>query len=231
MALADDILTLRDRAILDLTSAHDYFADTVLAWDLVRLYVSTGGMVNQQNVVTGTTSSAGDLLDRAPSYIAMTLTESTFQHFIAIFESYFFDLLRLWLLAYPQSLSGKKVDFKTVLELPDKEALTLYVVNRELNEVLYERPAAWFAYLEEKVKLGCPAAEEIDRLAEAKATRDVLAHNRGIVGKSYVAKAGSLARFKIGERIDLSEPYHRAVWELLCKLVEDVSDAAVAKVV
>jgi len=47
-----------------------------------------------------------------------------------------------------------------------------------LNEVLYERPAEWFAYLQEKVKLGCPSAVEIERIAEAKATRDALIHNR-----------------------------------------------------
>ena len=54
-----------------------------------------------------------------------------------------------------------------------------------MNEVLYERPSGWFAYLETKVKLGCPSGEEIERIAEAKASRDVLLHKRGIAGKTY----------------------------------------------
>jgi hypothetical protein len=79
------------------------------------------------------------------------------------------------------------------------------------------------------VKLGCPSADEIARLAEAKATRDVLVHSRGVAGKVYESKAGKLARYKDGERTDLPEPYHRETWELLRKLVADISDATVAK--
>ena len=48
------------------------------------------------------------------------LAEATFQQFISTFENFFFDLLRLWLMAYPRNLIGKKVDFKDVLDEPDK---------------------------------------------------------------------------------------------------------------
>jgi hypothetical protein len=122
------------------------------------------------------------------------------------------------------------VDFKAILEAPDKDAIILLAVNKELNEVLYERPASWFAYLEDKVKLGCPTADEIDRIAEAKASRDALVHNRGIAGKTYESKAGRFARYKDGERIDISEPYHRQIWELIRKVVADISNTAIAKV-
>ncbi len=94
----------------------------------------------------------------------------------------------------PKSLMGRKVDFRTVLEAPDKDAITSFVVGKELNEILYERPAGWFAYLEDKAKLGCPSREEIDRLAEAKASRDALVRNRGVASSVYVSKAGGLAR-------------------------------------
>jgi hypothetical protein len=104
------------------------------------------------------------------------------------------------------------------------------VVNRELNEVLYERPADWFAYLEDRAKLGCPTADEIDRIAEAKAARDALVHSRGIAGKPYESKAGKFARFKAGEKIDVPEPYHRETWLLIRKVVTDLSNAAAAKV-
>lgn len=132
-------------------------------------------------------------------------------------------------MAYPRSLIGKKIDIRTVLDSPDKEAILLSAVNKELNEVLYERPAGWFAYLDEKVKLGCPTADEADWIAEAKASRDALVHSQGIAGKSYLAKAGKLARFVEGERIEIPEQYHRQVWDLLRKVVADVSTAAAAK--
>ncbi len=229
MALADDIRALRDRVLADLNSAHDYYTDTKIAWRIVHKLVAAGHTFAVRNITTGTVTTQADLAAKARGYVAEQLAEATFQHFISIFENWFFDLLRLWLVAYPQNLIGKKVDFKAVLDAPDKDAIVLLVVNKELNEVLYERPAGWFAYLEDKAKLGRPAADEIERIAEAKASRDVLVHNRGIAGKPYEAKAGRLARYKDGQRIDIPEHYHRGTWDLIRKVVADVSDAAIAK--
>jgi hypothetical protein len=79
------------------------------------------------------------------------------------------------------------------------------------------------------VKLACPTADEIDRIAEAKASRDILVHNRGVATKTYESKAGKHARFKDSEQIDISERYHRETWELFRKVVADVSNAALAK--
>jgi hypothetical protein len=132
-------------------------------------------------------------------------------------------------MAYPRNLSGKKVDFADVLEAPDKDTITSRVVTKEVNEILYDRPAGWFVYLEDKVKLGCPTQDEIAQLAEAKASRDVLVHNRGLASKTYESKAGKLARYKDGQRIDIPENYHRETWELLRKVITDISNAAIAK--
>ena len=229
MALADDIRTLRDQVAADLNAAHDYYTDTKIAWDLVDEYVSAGKTFAVKNTATGTETTQADLAAKVPGYVTQRLTEATFQQFISSFEHYFFEFLRLWLRSFPQNLLRRKVDFKDVLDAPDKDAITLLVVNKELNEILYKRPADWFAYLDELVKLGCPTADEIDRIAEAKASRDVLAHNRGVASKTYVSKAGRLARCKEGERIDLSESYHRQTWELIRKVVADISNAAIGK--
>lgn len=230
MALSDDIRTLRDRALADLNSLHDYYMDTKIAWRIVHKVVAAGNTFTIRNMTTGTVATQVDLSAEARGYVSEQLTGATFQQFISTFENFFFDLLRLWLMAYPRGLVGKKVDFKDVLDAPDKDSITLVVVNKELNEILYERPAGWFAYLEDRVKLGCPTAGEIDRITEAKASRDVLVHNRGIAGKLYESKAGNLARFKDGEKIDIPEHYHRETWELIRKVVTDVSNAAIAKV-
>jgi hypothetical protein len=154
------------------------------------------------------------------------LTEATFQQGTSIFENFFFELLRLWLTAHPESLARKTIEFKSVLDLPDKDALIQLVVRKELNDLLYKKPAEWIAYLHEKVKLGCPSDGEIRRIAEAKASRDVLMHHRGIANKTYEAKAGELARFRDGERIEIPKDYHRETWELIRKVVSDISDAA-----
>jgi hypothetical protein len=230
MALSEDLRGLRDRALADLASAHDYYADTKIAWRVVHKVITAGTTFRVRNTTTGTVTTEAELAAKARGYVAEQLTEATFQQFVSIFENFFFDLLRLWLIANPRSLGKRQVDFGTILELPDKDAVTEIVVRKELNEVLYDRPTQWFAYLKEKVKLGCPSTDEIDRLAEAKASRDVLVHNRGIANATYLSKAGRLARFRDGEKVTIPERYHREVWELIRKIVSDVSDAAIAKV-
>jgi hypothetical protein len=230
MGLANDIQALRDRVLSELNAAHDYFADTKVAWDLVGDSIVAGSTFSIENKATGTVTTHASLAGKARGYVARQLTEATFQQFITIFENFFFDLLRLWLVAYPHSLGAKKVDFEKVLDAPDKAAITLIVVDKELNELSYERPKDWFKYLNEKVNLSCPAADEIDAIAEAKATRDVLVHNRGVANKTYELKAGKLARYKDGQRMDIPDHYHRQTWELIRKLVRDICNATIAKV-
>ncbi len=158
MSLVDDITSLRDRVLADLNSAHDYYTDTRIAWELVRRFVAAGQTLSIRNLTTGTTTTHVELAAKSRGYVAEQLAEATFQQFISIFENYFFDLVRLWLTAYPKSLGSKKIDFKEVLDSADVESLIARVVNRELNEILYIRPAGWFDYLEEKAKLRMPLA-------------------------------------------------------------------------
>lgn len=229
MALADDIGALRDRALADHNDAYDYYADTKLAWRIVHTVMQVGLKFSIRNTTTGSTTTQVELASKARGYLVEQLAEASFQQSISVFESYFFDLLRLWLLAHPKFLGKKQVDFQSILDAPDKESITLLVVDKELNDVLYLRPAGWFAYLNDRAKLGCPTASEVEQLAEAKATRDVLVHNRGTATKIYESKAGKLARFKEGQRIDVPEQYHRETWELIRKVIVDTSTAAIAK--
>ena len=229
MTLPDEIRSLRDRALNELNTAHDYYVNTQAAWIIVQKYIGQGNTFTIKNRITSTITGQDNLATMARGYVTEQLAEATFQQFVAIFENFFFDLLRLWLVAHPRNLIGKKVDFKAILEAPDIDSITRMVVDKELNEVLYERPAGWFAYLEDKVKLGCPSVDEIERIAEAKASRDALVHNRGVAGKTYESKAGKLARYAEGQTIDIPEAYHRGVWELIRKVVSEVSDAAIAK--
>jgi hypothetical protein len=129
MALTDEIRGLKDRVLADLNSAHDYFTDTKIAWDIVREAIVSGRAFTIRNTTTDTVTTQGDLADRSRGYVSRQLAEATFQQFISIFENYFFDLPRLWLIAYPKSLIGKQIEFKIVLDSPDKDAITLLVVN------------------------------------------------------------------------------------------------------
>src|SRR5688572_25691444 len=121
MPLADDIEALRDRVLVDLNTTHDYYSDTKIAWRIVQKVAATGTTFSIRNLITGTETTQADLASKARGYVAEQLTEATFQQFISVFEYFIFDLLRIWLIAYPQNLIGKTVDFKAILDAPDKD--------------------------------------------------------------------------------------------------------------
>lgn len=229
MALIDEIRALRERALTDLDVAYDYYIDAQIAWRLVCAVADSGYKFTFRNTTTGAVTTQADLSAKARGYVAEQLAEATFQQFIAIFESFFFDLLRCWLMAFPGSLSKRQVEFSEILAAPEMTAVTELVVNKELSERAYERPERWFEYLNAKVKLNAPTSDEIERIAEAKATRDLLVHNRGLVNKNYLSKAASHARRQPGDKIDVPEQYHQDTFQLIRKLVVDISEGAIGK--
>ena len=229
MALADDVRELAGRSLAALDAGHDYFTFTKRAWRLLQNEIIAGRTLKFRNVSTGTDATEQEILRRSRHYTKTYLISSTFQHFVSLFEDFFFDLLRHWLIAYPGSLSKKQLEFGTVLKAADKGVIVANVVDRELNELKYERLADWFAYLERLTKLGCPTADEILQLAEIKASRDILVHNKGVTNFTYIEKSGNRARFKDGDPLELPEGYHRASWDIIKKVIGDVADAVVLK--
>jgi len=229
MSLRDNIAAHTRGILADLESAHDYFENSKTAWRIVQQYVDDGGKLKVDNATTGSVTTELELPGKAQLYVRQYLASSTFQQFVSLFEDFLFGVMRLWLLAYPQSLGRKQISVSVVLEASDLDAVKLAAVNRELNELNYKKVREWFTYLNGLVNLECPTAEEIDRLAEIKATRDVTVHNRGIASPTYEEKAGPLGRAKAGERLEIPEQYHRDAWQLIRKVVQDISTAAIAK--
>jgi hypothetical protein len=226
MTLANEIRDLEVRSLSALEVGHNYYTYTKGVWRLMQRTVKEGRRFTIRNMTTGTSADEQTLLGLAQQYITEYHTSFTFQHFVSLFEDWLFELLRLWLLAYPRSLAGRQVDFLAVLQAPDKAAIALAVVDKELNDLKYKRVSEWFAYLEKLAHLGTPTADEIERLAEIKASRDILVHNKGVVNATYLAKAGARSRYHLGERLEIPGRYHRETWETIRRLVQDVSEAA-----
>src|SRR5262249_11816532 len=143
--LADDVRDLADRTLTALDAGHDYYTYTKRVWRLLQQVVKDGRKFTFRNLTTGTKTDEQELLRRAQLYMTDYLTSFTFQHFVSLFEDFFFDLLRSWLAAYPGHLSKKQVEFGTVLRAADKAAIVLAVVDKELYALRYERLADWFA--------------------------------------------------------------------------------------
>lgn len=226
--LAQQIDELQSRAVEELDALDRYYTDTKLAWQFMRWLQKGGHGLDARSRDTGEVTHLADLAARSTVYVER-LPEVCLQQLISIFESYFLDLLRIWLTANPKGLKAKTVRFSDILRASDLEAVTAIVVDEELSQVSYKAVKGWFERLEESVNLNCPEDKEIAQLAEAKATRDVLVHNRGIANKIYIQKAGGLARYALGEQIDVPEPYFRDTWALLSKMVRDLSQGAIQK--
>jgi hypothetical protein len=64
MALSDDIRTLRDRVLADLTSAHHYYMDTNVAWRLVQDAIAGGQTVTIRNLTNRTVTTQTELAAR-----------------------------------------------------------------------------------------------------------------------------------------------------------------------
>lgn len=229
MPFIDEITQLRDNSLSSLDASHNYYAHTRRAWRLVQQTVREGREFTFRNQVTGNTVDETELAGLSQGYVTGYLASATFQDFVSLFERFVFDLLRIWLTEHPRSLSGKQVKFQTVLDSADKDEIVAAVVQKEVLELSYKRVADWFAHFEKIAQLGCPNQYQIERLAEIKASRDVLVHNNGIANSLYVDKSVGQARFANGDRLELSEQYHRESWLLIGQVVTDTANAGINK--
>lgn len=229
MSLADEIKLLQENTCAALDASHDYFTNTKTAWRLVQQFVATGHSITMRNQATGNIVTEAELPELAQEYVVGYLASATFQDFVSHFEIFLFDLIRAWLREYPHSLLGKQLSFQTVFDSRDKDEIVGAVVDSEVMAIAYKRVDGWFKYLDNLVRLGCPSANEIERIAEIKASRDVLVHNKGIANTVYADKSGGRARCHAGDRLEIPEAYHYQSWTLLRKVVTDLAEAATKK--
>lgn len=152
------------------------------------------------------------------------------QNQVSLFESLFFELLGIIIANQPRCLPDKKsISYGMVFESNSKEDLINIIIEKELNELKYKKVGEWFDYLCNIVNVGKVNSVELEKIVEAKATRDVLVHNSGIVNQIYIEKSGKFARFSDGEKINVSGDYTLDVWKLLSKVLVDITDAVIKK--
>jgi hypothetical protein len=229
MPVADDIRVIADRTNRDLDAVHDFFEYSKYVWDSFQTLVDQGHRAVATSVPTGNQIDQDGLLRLAPQYIREYLAVFTFRHFVTLFEAWLFDLLHRLLLHNPWQFAARQLDLEVVLKARDREAVISGVILKQLNELRYENLREWFTALNRAIRLDCPGDDEINRLAEVKATRDVLEHNAGVANETYVRRAGSQARYAAGEPIEIDDAYYLESWRLIKKVGGDVSTAAVLR--
>src|ERR1700683_4749388 len=124
MPLRNDIEIARDSAMTALNDAHDYFAYTKDAWRTLQQDVKLRGRTLQwTNASTASSMTEKDILARAQRYAEVELASSSLQQFVSIFENFFFEIARAWILQFPDRLSNRQLSGKAIIRLADKAAM------------------------------------------------------------------------------------------------------------
>jgi hypothetical protein len=227
VGIEDEIDALATHTQNDLDDLFNFGAQNDLIWEDFAKRVREGHTLTTRIIETETEVTEQNLINLYPRYKITYLHGLSFVQLTSVFEAFLFDFLRLLITNDPRHLAQKKqIEVGVALSVADRGALVLLIAERELNELKYDRPRAWFDYMSKIVKLGCPTEDEIERIAEMKAVRDLLIHNSGVVNKTYLDKAGTKARYAVGDPVVMDRPYFNDCWELAKKLVDDVAAAA-----
>jgi hypothetical protein len=227
VAIAGEIDELARRTKHDLDDLHNFGVHNDLIWTQFKHWVDAGNALTSENVRTGTKVTERVLIRRYARYRRIYLQGLGFVQITTVLEAFVFDFLRLLLTNDTRHLAQRKqIEVGVVLAAVDKDAIVWLIVERELNELKYDRPKAWFDYMNKIVNLGCPTEDQIERVAEMKAARDLIIHNSGIVNAIYLDKAGSKARYALGETVVIDRAYFDDGWALAQRLVDDIAVAA-----
>jgi hypothetical protein len=229
MPVTDDLRAIAERADRELDAVHDFFEHSKMVWRSFQILVNEGHRISAENPATGTRIDQDGLVRLAPQYTREYLATFTFRQFVSAFEAFLFHFLHRLLVHNPWQFSERQLDFGTVLKAASRDEIVSGVILRQLNDLKYEHLREWFAAVNKAVKLDCPTGDEIDALAEIKATRDILEHNAGVVNEIYRRKAGKRARYEVGEHVELDDTYHLESWRLIKKVVRDVTSAAIGR--
>lgn len=222
----DEIEALVERARNDLDDLLHFGSNNRFIWWNFKVWVRRGTTFKTRNMTTGKTFTETDLIDLYPHYNRTYLLSFSLVQLITIFEAFLFDFIRLLLMRDPRHLAQKKqIEVGFAISAPDREALISLIAEREINELKYGRPKAWFEYLDRIVKLDCPTPDEIAQFAEMKAARDLIIHNGGVVNAVYIDKAGPKARYAVDQKITVSQLYFVDSWTLAKKLIDDLTGA------
>jgi hypothetical protein len=226
MATVDDLKSLIQRINGELDDWHNFYEHTKTVWRTFQQMANDGLKLTAENETTGQKYTAQDLVGLSQYYMTEILAPFALQKFSSTFESFISDFLRILLFRKPGVLGKKSLSLGDVIKAGAVTTLISDAIEEKLNQIRYEKVKDWFEFVDSVQKLGCPAADEIERVAEIKATRDIIEHNSGIVNKIYLGKAGAKSRFKEGDNIEVADTYLRESWELLKKICNDMTNAA-----
>jgi hypothetical protein len=200
------------------------------------LHVDYGAYVARVALDGGepTIANAGELADREPGQRTKFL-RSNRQAFLEMFlsrmvdnfQNYLVDLIREILHSKPTMLSTRQqsLTLEEVLTYDRIEDLVRDVIERKVNSLSYEGfPDLQKWCTDRGIPISVPALR-LAEVIELIATRNIIAHNRGIVDERYIRSVRHPS-FPLGARRDLSVNYSYEAKNLLDKIVYNTDKSA-----
>ena len=229
MTIIQEIAILGRESINQIEALQDFHVFTGYSYDRFRKMVEAGHVLGTvTNARTQTNVQVTELAETLLVYLDNDLPRVILYQAVSNFETFFFTFLSLLLTNNAHPLArNRQVSVDEVLGHPTKDSLVSALIDRELHEVQYKNVQGWFAYLARVMKIPDVDDAQIGRLAEAKASRDVLAHNAGVANEIYRHKSGHLARAGVGEPLPVTRLYVYDTSDFLKDLISRLTKGAV----
>lgn len=229
--LLDRFRELAARARSDIERLQDFHVFTGFSYDGFNKMVGAGHLTGSvTNVRTSTNLPVADVASILLNYLDEELPRVVIYQVVSHFEEFFFDFLAVLLQNNPSALPAEqKITVKEVLAAPDMDSLIMQLIEKKLSDLKFKRVEEWFHYLDKVIRLDALTSDEQARLAELKATRDVVAHNAGVANDVYVRKAGRLARAQPEEYLVVTRPYVYESADFLKVVISRLTEAALAR--
>ena len=106
-------------------------------------------------------------------------------YLVAVFEGYLSDIVREILLTHPEALkSNRQLTVEEVLAQGGKKQMLNYLVEKEIDDLLYKSFPDVSKYFNEKFKINLNDSEiPAENVVEIQATRNIHIHNKGVVNE------------------------------------------------
>jgi hypothetical protein len=171
--------------------------------------------VPKRRAMIGSLRTDQDLGDVFRAQCDRGIFETNIVSVISRVEAFLQDCLAIVITHHPGKLAilgDKGIPLDLFLEHPSRDDLFEAIIALRCQELLFAKPKD---YLSKLCKvLSIEIREDIlDHFIEAKASRDVIIHNRGAINKLYIEKAGTRTRGQVGEELVIDEQYFSDVIE------------------
>ncbi len=151
------------------------------------------------------------------------IPEWAFINMITVYEAWMSDVLRVILVDCPQKIRKQKVDSSIITGSSSYEECRNKMIDQELKDIFYAGPKEAAKRLQQVTSVDIENIQELPGIFELKALRDILLHNKGVVNKEYIWRAGDKARAKLGDEIRVNSSLLSASQDTIGKFIVEVS--------